>query len=406
MRSPIAQLNGDMPRRILQGFENSRHGLRVYLMDRVAAGARKGGTPAQRGTIPGTERVLCLNEADGTILWKHEYDCSYDMDYPAGPRATPIVRDGRVYAVGAMGNLFCLNAADGKVIWSHDYKTDYEAKVPMWGFASNPLLDGNKLICVVGGQGSVAVAFDKDTGKEMWKALSAREPGYNPPMIFEAGGKRQLIVWHPEAINSLNPETGETYWSEPFVVKAGLTVPTPRKDGDKLFVTCFYNGPMMLQLSKDKPGATMLWRGSSNSEKNTDKLHSIISTPVIEDGYIYGVCSFGQLRCLREDTGERVWESFDATGTTGDVGGQKDRWRTAFIIKNGKRFFLFNEQGDLIIAHLTPKGYEEVGRAHLLDPTNHNPARGVVWSHPAFANKCIYARNDKEIVCYSLAAGK
>ena len=101
----------------------------------------------------------------------------------------------------------------------------------------------------------------------------------------------------------------------------------------------------------------------------------------------------------KAETGERVWETFQAT-----TSGEPVRWANAFIVKNGSRFFLFNEKGDLIIARLSPKGYEEISRAHLLEPTNTDPGRPVVWSHPAFANRRVYARNDKEIVCVDLAA--
>ena len=83
------------------------------------------------------------------------------------------------------------------MLWSRDFKADYKIKTPMWGFAGNPLLDGNRLICLAGGSNSTVVALDKDTGKEIWRALSAKEPGYCSPAIFEAGGVRQLIVWDP-----------------------------------------------------------------------------------------------------------------------------------------------------------------------------------------------------------------
>ena len=249
------------------------------------------------------------------------------------------------------------------------------------------------------------MAFDKDTGKELWRSLSAKEPGYAPPMIFQAGGKRQLIIWHPESLNSLDPETGKTYWTEPFAVRSGLTVPTPRLLGDKLFITSFYNGPMMLKLAADKPAAEVVWRGTSSNERNTDKLHAIMCTPWFEDGHIYGVCSYGQLRCLKADTGERLWETFKATGATGENGGRNDRWAHAFLIKHADRFFIANEKGDLIIAKLSPQGYEEISRAHLLEPTSNAGARPVVWSHPAFANKRAYMRNDKELICVDLAEG-
>ncbi len=372
---------------------------KVYLTDRiVASSASAPSDPFARGKIPGKERVVCLNEADGKVLWKHEYDCPYDMSYPAGPRATPLVDGNRVYALGAEGNLFCFETASGKMIWSREFKKDFEAPTPVWGFAAHPLVDGNKLICLVGGEGSVAVAFDKLTGKELWRALSAKEPGYCPPTMIEAGGRRQLIIWHPESINSLDPETGKVFWSIPFAVRSGLSIPTPRQHGDLLFITSFYNGPIMLRLAKDKPDATVVWRGKSNSERNTDGLHSIMPTPFWDGDYIYGVCSYGQLRCLNAETGERVWETFKAT-----TDGKEVRWANAFLIKNGDRFFLPNEKGDLIIARLTPTSYDEISRAHLLEPTNTAAGRDVVWSHPAFANKSVYARNDKEIICVSLA---
>ncbi len=377
---------------------------RVYVTDRqLARGTEKPNDQFRRSRTPGSERVLCLNEADGRVLWTHEYECEYRISYPAGPRTTPVVSGGKVYTLGAMGHLFCLDAASGKVIWSKDFEKDYGQQSPLWGWSAHPLLDGDKLFCVVGGQGSTVVAFHKDTGKELWKALSSKEPGYCPPMLFEAGGKRQLIVWHPESANSLDPDTGKVYWSQPFpgegqAVRAGLTIPTPRRAGDLLFFTSFYNGPIMLKLASDQPSASVVWRGKSDSEQRTDGLHAIMCTPIIKEGHIYGVCSYGQLRCLRADTGERLWESLKFT--TAD--GRPTRWANAFIIENGGRSFLFNEKGDLIIARLSPKGPEEIDRAHLLEPTG-TAGRDVLWSHPAFANRCMYARNDKEILCVSLA---
>lgn len=374
---------------------------RVYVTDRtVSKGSGNPSNPFDRSSIPGTERVLCLDEKDGRVLWSHEYECRYTMSYAAGPRATPLINDGKVYTLGGEGNLLCLDATDGAVLWSRDLKLDYEMKTPTWGFSAAPLLDGNRLICLVGGKGSVAVAFDKNTGKEIWRALTAKEPGYAPPVMIEAAGIRQLIIWHPESVNSLEPETGKLFWTHRFPSNAGLSVAMPRQIGDVLFVTTFYNGSLALRLDPSKPGATLIWRSKKASERDTDALHSIIPTPFLEDGYVYGICSYGQLRCLKVETGERVWETLEAT--TRD--NKETRWANAFLVKNGSRFFLFNELGDLIIANLTPAGYEEISRTHLLDPTNHDPGRDVVWTHPAFANGCVFARNDREIVCASLMA--
>ena len=151
------------------------HG-RVYVMDRLLAqGTRNPSDPFKSGIIPGSERVLCLDEATGKILWQHEYNCDYTVSYPAGPRTTPVIEGDRVYTLGAEGNLLCLNTKNGDVIWSKDFKKDYNVSTPMWGFSANPLLDGNRLICLVGGSNSVAVAFDKTDGHEIWRALSAKE---------------------------------------------------------------------------------------------------------------------------------------------------------------------------------------------------------------------------------------
>ena len=372
---------------------------RVYVMDRqLAKDAKNPKSAFDRSTIAGSERVLCLNEADGKILWQHEYECPYTVSYAAGPRVTPAVVEGKVYTLGAEGSLLCFDAVKGTVLWSHDFKKELGLKTPVWGFAGHPLVDGKKVICLAGGEGSVAIAYDKDTGKELWRALSAKEPGYAPPMIYEFGGKRQLILWHPEAVSALEPETGKVIWSHALTpsVRHGMSIPSPLKVGDLLFLTSFYNGSLLLRVGADK--AEPVWQSKKISEKDTDGLHSVMATPLIEGGHIYSPCSYGQFRCLKLETGERLWETFAPTS------GKSERWGHAFVIKNGNRSFIFSEKGDLIIAKLSPEKYEEVSRAHLIDADNRDPGRPVVWSHPAFANKSIYARNDHEIICVSLAA--
>jgi outer membrane protein assembly factor BamB len=382
---------------------------KVYLTDRLLPpGVRNPKNPFAKDAINGQERVLCLDAKDGKILWKHAYDCKYEVSYPAGPRTTPVVDNGRVYTLGTMGDLLCLDAATGAERWVRNLAKDYEAPVQTWGFSSSPLVDGDKLICLVGGKGSLVVAFNKKTGEELWKSLTAKEQGYCPPIIIEAGGKRQLIVWVPSGLHSLDPETGKPYWSEKYNAQAGMTIGTPRQDGDNLFVSCFYNGSMLLKLAKDSPTAKQVWKSKATSDdpKNTQTLHTVISTPVLKDGYVYGVCSHGEVRCLKLDTGERIWDTFAAT-----TEGEPRRWANVFFIAQGDRYFLPNEKGELIIAKLSPDGYQEISRAQILRPTNSMAQFGkgrpsdVVWSHPAFANQCVYMRNDEEIVCVSLAAG-
>lgn len=380
-------------------------GNRVYVTDKkLPEGIQDPDNPFARGRTPARERVLCLNDADGAVVWSHEYDCPYTVSYPAGPRTTPVIQGGRVYTLGSEGDLLCLDAATGKPHWNRNLKSDYQhEQSPVWGYSANLLLDGKLLICLVGGTGTAVVAFDADSGREVWRSLDSagpHGPGYSSPVIIEAGGARQLIVWLPTVLASLDPATGKAYWSQPFQSNQGLSVATPRIVGDKLLISSFYNGSLLMTLNAAKPDASVLWRRSGQNERITDSLHSLISTPVIDGDKIYGVCSYGELRCLDLKTGDREWATFDATSR------QSARWGNAFLVRHEDRYFLFSEQGDLIIARLQPDGYHELGRAHLLEPTGPAQRRDVVWTHPAFANRCAYVRNDREILCVSLAEEK
>ena len=135
-------------------------GGKVYLTDYVKESGDTSNNPGQRRELTGKERVLCLNAADGKIVWEYSDTVAYKISYPSGPRCTPTVSGGKVYTLGAEGNLLCLDAGMGTVIWSKELKKEYKTDSPQWGFCGAPLVDGQKLICLVGGEGSVAVAFD------------------------------------------------------------------------------------------------------------------------------------------------------------------------------------------------------------------------------------------------------
>ena len=382
---------------------------KVFLMDfELKKDVQRPPNPFKRITQPGIERVICLNEKTGEVIWTHAYDCDYTLSYSSGPRTTPIVEGDRVYCLGAEGDLMCLNVESGLPIWKKRV-SDEQSPTPMWGFASHPLIYNDKLVCLVGGNDpehghGVVRAFDKMTGKDSWSALTAKEPGYAPPILIDQAGVKQLIIFSTVAISSLNPDTGKEYWSQQYgPARVGVSIVTPRfyRDkvlGDLLMVCTQYEGCIVMKLDRDKPTASLLWKRVGKSERKSEALHTLMSTPVMRDGYVYGICVFGELRCLNLKNGDRIWESTEAT--TYDAGQQK--WATAFLIpigETGSRYYIFNEHGDLILADLTSAKYQEISRTHLIDPTTTDPGREVVWTVPAFANKCIYVRNDKEIIC-------
>lgn len=365
---------------------------RVFVTDYVTEGDQSG-SPSRRNELEGVERVLCFSVANGALLWKHESPRSYRVSYPAGPRATPCVDGDRVYTLGAEGHLFCLDVQDGSVVWSRSFKEDFGATTPIWGFCGHPLVYGDTVYCVVGGEGSVAVALNKHTGKELWRALSAREPGYCPPTLIESAGEPQLIIWHAESINSLDPATGKRHWSIDLAPDFGMAIATPRQNGNLLFAGGKGNNSVLLKLGEETPSADVLWRGTSERG-----ISPINSTPFIEGEYLYGVDSGGQLTCVELATGKQIWATTEPI-----TGSRPANSGTAFLVRNGDRYFLFCENGDLAIARLSPKGYTELDRANILEPTYAAFNRPVIWSHPAFAQKCLFARNDKELVCVSLA---
>ena len=340
----------------------------------------------------GTERVLCLDEASGKEIWKHEYPVKYSISYPAGPRCTPNVHEGKVYTLGAVGNLFCFAADSGKILWSKDLKAEYKTKPALWGYAAHPLIDGQKLLTLAGGDDSHIVAFDKDTGAEIWKSQTSREQGYSPPTIIEAGGVRQLVLLRPNAVTAIDPETGKRLWSVPYEASNGSIIMSPIKSGDYLFVAGYSDKNMLLKLAKDKPAAEVVWQ-----DKKGHAFSPVNVQPMLDDGTLYGFDQSGMLYGVELPSGKRLWESADV------VGGKTAGSETAFLVKNGSRYWMFTEKGELVIGKLSPKGYEEIDRSKVIEPTNLAFRRPVVWCAPAFANKRMYVRNDNKLVCVDLA---
>jgi outer membrane protein assembly factor BamB len=346
----------------------------------------------ERKASTGVERVLCLDEATGAVLWKHEYPVTYTIAYPAGPRCTPTVHGGRVYTLGAEGDLLCLEAASGKVVWSRDLKKDYATKAALWGWASHPLVDGDRLVCVVGTAVAHAAAFDLATGTEIWRTGKAPEQGYVPPSIIEAAGVRQLLLVKPDGFYAVAPETGRLLWETPYTADNGSIIMTPVRVGDHLYLGGYQGRNLLVKLRADAPGVDVVWRN-----RPKQGISAVNVQPFVADGLVYGFHESGELRALRLPEGDFAWRG------GGPLGDRPPSSGTAFITRQGDRYFLFTETGDLVIARLTPQGYEEVSRCHLIEPTNVAFGRDVVWCPPAYANRAIVVRNDREVVRVSLA---
>jgi outer membrane protein assembly factor BamB len=346
-----------------------------------------------RQSTSGTERVLCLDATTGDVVWKHESPVTYTISYPAGPRCTATIADGKAYALGAEGNLWCLDMASGDVVWSKNLPADYKTKTALWGYAGHPLLDGDQLICIAGGEGSHVVAFDKNTGAEKWKNLTSPEQGYSPPTIIEAGGVRQLILLRPDAVTSVDPATGSEYWSVPYEASSGSIIMSPVKAGPYLYVGGFSNKSLLLKLADDQPAAEVVWHN-----RGADAISPINVQPYAEEGVLYGFDQKGVLRAIDLVEGKKLWETSEPVGERFVNSG------TAFIVRQGDRHWLFTENGELVIGKISRKGFEEFDRAKVIEPTGAAFGRDVVWSMPAFANRRAYIRNDKECICVDLAA--
>lgn len=360
---------------------------RVYVMDRQ---------PKDRDA---TERIHCLDSKTGKSQWVVEYPADYRISYTAGPRASVTIDEGRAYCVGAMGHFHCLNAETGEVIWKLDLETDYEIKMPIWGIAASPFIYQNLVIQqVCGAENACMVAFDKVTGAEVWRSLN-EQGAYSSPIIIQQNSKDVLVCWTGDSLSGLDPTTGEVYWSHPFPPsRMPIGIGDPVLSGEQLFVSSFYDGSLMVRVPKDSTTSEVIWRAVGVDEKNTESLHSMIGTCIVQDNLVYGTDSYGEFRCLDATTGERLWEDRTAV--------PRARWATIHMIRHEDRVWMFNERGELMITKLSRDGLEILSRSQLIEPTIDQLGQrgGVCWSHPAFAEKSIFARNDKQLVRVSLEA--
>ncbi|EMI16483.1 Pyrrolo-quinoline quinone [Rhodopirellula maiorica SM1] len=373
-------------------------GDRIYVMDYQRTKGTLVEDPGTKPKLEGIERLRCLDATNGDQIWKYEYPCSYRISYPAGPRATPTVVDGVVAILGAQGDLAVLDAESGNVKWHINLPEQFNAPVPTWGFAAHPLVTDDMVVTMVGGTDQAVVAFDRNTGKVKWKSLSSTDAGYCPPSIIQAGGTTQLIAWHPHAIASLNPKTGETYWTVPLIPDYGMSISQPQHSGEYLFASGIKDKSLMLKLDADKPAVTEVWAGAPKMSLSVSTM-----TPVIHDGLMFGTDeSLGALVAAKVADGERVWQTYEPVRPE-----QKRKLPagTVFVTRHtaSGHYFLFGEDGHFSIADMDADGYHSRGQMKVVEPTQTAFGRKVVWSHPAYANQTAYVRNDKELVAIDLA---
>ena len=340
---------------------------------------------------PARERVHCFDAPSGKELWTFAEEVEYpewafNPEQGGGPTATPVVADGKLYTIGANGIAHCFAAATGEVLWTNDLGITYE--IGSQQCRPSPLIDGDREILFVGAKpDACVVALDRHSGREVWKALS--EPVSNSsPVIIEAGGRRQLILWTDDSVISLDPASGAIFWREPMTTSNNDAVATPVCVGDLLLV-----GGLMFQLDAEKPAAKILWPENRGVAK---RVLSSTSTAMLTSDLVFSATNKGDLVCLDARTGAEIWRTDKITDhKTGP---------SIHITPNGDTAFLYTNAGELIHARLTRAGYEEISRTPLLAPVYLFAGRKVTWSPPAFADRHIFVRSEREIVCASLAA--
>lgn len=346
---------------------------RVYTMDRQAA-------PAE------VERIVCLDADTGQPLWAYEYAAAYgELPYGNGPRAAPTLHDGRVYTLGTMGHLHCLDAQSGQRVWSRDCMGEYDAQLPEWGFAASPLIWENLVIVHVGARpDGCFMAFDRDSGRERWR--SAGDPaGYSTPILIDRAGGPQLVGWTPKHVLGLSPQSGQVEWRVPYEVTMGVSIAAPICQRGLIFVTGYWEGSKTIRLGKNRSDVALAW-------EDNEHLRGLMSQPLVRDGFVYSLDKRFGLTCFEFETGRKLWD--DKHRAT-----PRDRNPQATFVWLGDddRVLILNAEGDLILARLSPKGFQELSRAHIIGPT---------WAHPAYAGQRVYARNDEELVCVELPVSK
>ncbi len=326
------------------------------------------------------EVVACLDAATGKERWAFRYPCAYQDDFGKGngPRATPVIAGGRVYTHGADGRLHCLDLETGKKVWARSLLQEYQVPASFFGVGTSPLVEGKRVLVNVGGKQAGIVAFDADTGKELWRATDDGA-SYSSPIAATIDGQRYAVFLTRQGVVLLDPADGKVRYQKRWRarINASVNAATPLVVGDLAFFSSSYDtGALLLKVRKG--GVEEVWSGDESMSNH-------YTTCVHRDGFLYGFHGRQEvgaiLRCVELKTGKVRW-SREGFGCG------------AMVLADG-RLIILTERGDLVLADATPDAYRERARAHVLDAL---PCRAPI----ALADGRLYARDGARLVCWDL----
>lgn len=324
------------------------------------------------------EAVVCYETATGREQWVHEYPAHFSERLGGdGPRATPTIRDGHVFSLGATGQLVCLELTSGKSQWQTNILEEND-NLP-WGMCGSPLVYDQVVVVNPGTQRSAAagravVAYDRTTGRRVWSTGSTKA-GYSSPMLTNLVGRRQLLVLDGEILAGYDPQSGRELWRFPWQTYQEINVAQPVVlDGDRVFISSGYDtGCAMLRVTESagKWNVQTLWQNK--------KMRCKFTSPVAYKGHLYGLDE-GILTCLDQGTGERKW--------------REGRYGHGQLLLADDLLVIQSESGKLVLVEATPEGHHELGSIPALE--------GRSWNNPAMADGKIFLRNSEEMACYDL----
>ena len=337
--------------------------------------------------VANQEIVEALDARTGETRWRYAYATAYrdDFGFDEGPRAIPVVANGRVYTFGAEGQLHVVDLATGQRIWSVDTMRRFGVRKGFFGAAGSPLVEDGRVIANIGGKdgnnGAGIVAFNAATGVVLWTATD-HEASYSSPVSATFGGRRHAVFFTRAGLVGLDPATGTVLFQRSWRARSAASVnaATPLIVGDVIFVSATYEaGAVALRVNGNQ--LAELWRSD-------DVLSNHYATSVHLNGFLYGFHGRQEFN-----------PSFRAVElNTGSVKWSVDRFHAGSVILAGDRLLIMRETGELVMAAATPQAYRPLAQAQIL------PA--AVRSLPALADGFLYARNNDThhdvLVCLDL----